>query len=110
MSMGYGWQPLADALGDLLLYAFWFLAGGAVAIGACWYGGYEGYRAWRELEHESLRRRHERRIEKETARGLVQLEEFLRGQTRSTVEESSLPKATRGSKIHRRRAPHKDLP
>ena len=63
MSLGYGWQPLADALGDLLLYAFWFLAGGAVAIGACWYGGYECYRAWRELEHESLRRRHERRID-----------------------------------------------
>jgi len=108
MSLGYGWQPLADALVDLVWYACLYLTGGAVAIGACMYGGHEAYRAWQDWERDSLRRRQERRIERETARGLVQLEEFLQDQTRSTMEESKLPKTTAEGKIHRRQAPHRD--
>lgn len=109
MSMGYGWQPFHGAVVHLLLCAMWYLAGGAVALGASMYGGYEAYRAWQEWERDEVRRRQERRIEKETARGLVQLEEFLGRRTQPTSGEFKEPKRAAEGKIHRRHTPHRDL-
>lgn len=81
MYLGPGWHSMASALLDAMWYAMWFIAGGAVAIGSCWYAGDQAYRAWQDWEREARSRRRERRTEREAARGLTQIEHYLDTQT-----------------------------
>lgn len=98
MHPGYGWQALASMLCDAAWYALWYLYGGLVASGACWFTGYGGYRAWQEWDREWLRRREERRINKEAIRGLRAVEDFLQHQTPVATNSPEPPKDTKGSR------------
>ncbi len=104
MYLGHGWHSLATALADAMWYASLYLVRGSVAMGSCWYGGEEGYRAWQDWEREARSRRRERRVERAAARGLTQIEHFLGNQAPSPGRPSSTKKAS-GTDRRRRRPP-----
>lgn len=110
MYFGPVWQRLADLLCDVVWHAVWWLYGGMVAFGSCWWIGYGGYRAWQEWDRDWLQRREERRasrIDRDVARGLREVEEFLRLQCPAPVSGlhgEKRPKVPRG---HRRPRPHR---
>lgn len=103
MYSDYAWQALADLLADAAWYAMWFLYGGLVAFGSCWCLGYGGYRAWQEWDRDWLRRREQRRIDREVTRGLRQVEDFLQHQTPARTEGLDGAKPSRAPRAHRRR-------
>ncbi|GAA4107352.1 hypothetical protein GCM10022215_00140 [Nocardioides fonticola] len=103
MNSTHAWQALAKELTDALWLGAWFLYGGLVACGACWCVGYGGARAWEEWDHDWVRRREQRRIDREAARGLRAIEEFLQRQipaSSNALDGEELPSAAKG---HRRR-------
>ena len=57
----HAWHQMADLLSDAVLNAMWWLYGGLIAFGSCWWMGYGGYRAWQEWDRDRLQRREERR-------------------------------------------------
>ena len=76
---GLAWQQLANALGDALALLWWSLVAGLVAFGGCWYLGRFIYAEWvREHPPPRLRFLAERRLRRDLARGLADLEEYLR--------------------------------
>jgi len=72
------WQQLWYAWLDVALYLCWWFVGGLVAIGGCWYMGQLVYTEW-VLEHPPPRLRFlaERRLRRDLARGLADLEKYL---------------------------------
>ncbi|HEY0891381.1 MAG TPA: hypothetical protein VGE38_17420 [Nocardioides sp.] len=76
---GLAWQHLANALVDLLAVVWWTLLAGSVAFGACWCMGQFMYTEW-VRDHPPPRPRFlaERRLRRDIARGLGDLEEYLR--------------------------------
>lgn len=103
MNTTHAWQALAEQLTDALWLGAWSLYGGLVACGACWCVGYGGARAWEEWDHDWVRRREQRRIDREAARGLRAIEEFLQLQipaSSNALDGEELPSAAKG---HRRR-------
>jgi hypothetical protein len=103
MDSDCAWQALADRLADAAWHAMWFLYGGLVAFGSCWCFGCGAYGVWQEWDRDWLRRRGQRRIDREVARGLRQVEEFLQQQTPARTEGSDGAKPSRGYRGHRRR-------
>lgn len=102
MYRDHAWQALADRLADAAWYAMWSLYGGLVAAGSCWCFGYCGYRAWQEWDRDWLRRREQRRIDREVARGLRQVEQFLQHQTPTWTEGLDGAKPPLAPRSHRR--------
>jgi len=45
-SSGLGWHYLAGAFVDVIRYLIWWLVGGLVAGGTCWYVGANVYENW----------------------------------------------------------------
>ena len=76
---GLAWQHLGNALWDVLAVMWWTLVGGLVAAGACWYVGESIYAEWARVHPPPrLRFLAERRLRRDLARGLADLEEYLR--------------------------------
>lgn len=75
---GLAWQHLATALCDVLAVVWWTLVAGLVAYGGCWYVGRLVYGEWvREHPPPRLRFLAERRLRRDLARGLADLEAYL---------------------------------
>lgn len=73
------WQQLGYALWDVLAVVCWTLVAGSVAFGACWCTGQFMYTSWvREHPPPRLRFFAECRMRRDIARGLGDLEEYLR--------------------------------
>lgn len=71
---GLTWQ-----LWDVLALLCWMLVAGLVAFGGCWCVGQFMYAAWvRRHPAPRLRFLTERRLRRDLARGLAELEEYLR--------------------------------
>ncbi|GAB2727495.1 hypothetical protein GCM10027273_02840 [Nocardioides pakistanensis] len=102
MNRGPVWQPMADLLSDVVWHAAWWLYGGMVAFGSCWWFGCGGYREWQQWERDWLERREQRRrsrIDRDIARGLREIEEFLRLRCSPPVNEphgGTRPRVRRG--------------
>lgn len=76
---GLAWQQLGNALWDVLAVAWWMLVAASVAFGACWCMGQFMYMEWvREHPPPRLRFFAERRLRQDIARGLGDLEDYLR--------------------------------
>ena len=76
---GPAWQQLGNALWDVLAVVWWTLVAGSVAFGACWCMGQFMYMEWvREHPPPRLRFFAERRLRQDIARGLGDLEDYLR--------------------------------
>src|SRR3546814_8826411 len=76
---GPAWQHMGDALWDVLAVVWWTLVGGLVAAGACWYVGESIYGEWARVHpRPRLRFLAERKLRRDLARGLADLEEYLR--------------------------------
>lgn len=75
---GLAWQQLGNALWDAVAVVWWTLMAGCVAIGGCWYMGQFVYAEW-DRKHPPPRLRFfaERRLRRDLARGLADLEEYL---------------------------------
>lgn len=102
----HAWQPMADLLSDAVLNAMWWLYGGLIAFGSCWWMGYGGYRAWQEWDRNRLQRREAQRahrIEDDVARGLREVEQFLQVQCHSPANGAHAEKPSKTTRAHRRR-------
>lgn len=76
---GPAWQQLGSALWDALAVVLWTLVAGSIAFGSCWFMGQFMYTAWvREHPPPRLRFVAERKLRRDIARGLGDLEEYLR--------------------------------
>jgi len=98
----HAWHQMADLLSDAVLNAMWWLYGGLIAFGSCWWMGYGGYRAWQEWDRDRLQRREERRahrLEDDVARGLREVELFLQDQCPSNGGHAE--KASKAPRTHR---------
>jgi len=79
---------LADLLSDAVWHTVWWIYGGMVAFGSCWLIGCGGYRAWQQWDRDWIARREQRRasrVDRDVARGLREVEEFLRLQCPAPV-------------------------
>lgn len=86
MNYAHAWQTLAEQLTDALWFGIWFICGGLVACGACWCVGYGGLRACQEWDRDWARRRQQRRIDREAARGVRAVEAYLQFQIPQSTE------------------------
>lgn len=72
------WQQLWYTWLELVSYLLWWLMGGLVALGGCYYVGQLVYMDWvRENPPPRIRFLAERRLRRDLARGLADLEEYL---------------------------------
>jgi hypothetical protein len=72
--------PQLEALSDIIRHVLWWAVAALVAFGLCWGGGYAAREAWLEVTRTARQRdarSQDRRVEREAARGLAQLERFL---------------------------------
>lgn len=105
MNSAQVWQALVEQLADALWVGMGFLYGGLVACGACWCVGYGGARAGEEWDRDRVRRREQRRIDREAARGVGAIEEFLRLQIPASgkaLDGEESPSAAKGYRRRRR--------
>ena len=103
MNLAHAWQTLAEQLTDALWLGIWFIYGGLVACGACGCVGYGGLRAWQEGERDWVRRREQRRIDREVARGVRAVEAYLQLQTPESTEVFDGEQSPSSLKGHRRK-------
>lgn len=103
---GLAWQQLGNALLDLLAVVWWTLVAGSVAFGACWCMGQFMYTGWvREHPPPRLRFFAERRLRRDIARGLGDLEEYLR--ERDPAHLNDQPARPGRPRTRRRRGSHR---
>ena len=75
---GPAWQPMANALLDVLAAMWWTFVAGLVVSGGCWYLGRSIYGEWvREHPPPRFRFGAERRLRRDFTRGLADLEEYV---------------------------------
>jgi hypothetical protein len=103
VNCAHGWKTLVEQLTDALWFGVWFVYGGLVACGACWCGAYGGLRVWEEWDRDWVRRREQRRIDREAARGVRAVEEYLQLQNPESTDGLDGAQTTSALKGHRRR-------
>jgi hypothetical protein len=103
---GPAWQQLGNALWDVLAVVWWTLVVGSVAFGASWCVGHFMYTEW-VRDHPAPRVRFfaERRLRRDIARGLGDLEEYLRERDPAHLNDG--PARSGPSRTWRRRGWHR---
>lgn len=103
---GLAWQQLGNALLDLLTVVWWALVAGSVAFGACWFMGQCMYTGWRR-DHPPPRLRFfaEGRLRRDIARGLGDIEEYLRQRDPAHLNDEPAPPGR--SRTRSRRGSHR---
>lgn len=87
---GLAWHQLGNALWDVLSVLGWMLVAGSVAVGACWCMGQFMYSEWvREHPPPRLRFFAERSLRRDVARGLGDLEEYLRERDPAHLDDTA---------------------
>jgi hypothetical protein len=72
------WHYLAGAFLDVIRYLMWWLVGGLIAWGSCWYVGANVYENWvRETPAPRVLLAAELRLRRDLRRGCRALEEYL---------------------------------
>ena len=85
-------RQLANALWDAVALAWWTLVAGCVAFGGCWYMGQFVYADWaRDHPPPRLRFLAERRLGREFAQGLADLEDYLLELDPTRVHDAPAP-------------------
>jgi hypothetical protein len=103
---GTAWQQLENALCDVGAVVWWTLVAGSVAFGACWCMGQFMYTDWvRDHPAPRLRFFDERRLRRDVARGLVDLEDYLRERDPTHLDDG--PARSGRSRTRRRRGWHR---
>lgn len=99
---GPAWQPLANALWDVLAVLWWTLVAGLIAWGGCCYAGRFIYGEWvREHPPPHLRFLAERRLRRDLVRGVAEIEEYLRERDPAHPNgRSARPGRTRAGRRH----------